>query len=56
MPERTVSESELSEIARLVAAEVLEKLQAELSSASPERVDAWSNLLDACACFTSEGN
>jgi hypothetical protein len=54
MPERTVNADELSELSRLLCAEVMEKLRAEINSASPERTEAWAHVIDACACFVED--
>jgi hypothetical protein len=54
MPDRTVSERELRESARLVASDLLEKIHEAIANPapSPEKLEAYANLLsalDGCA-------
>lgn len=47
MADRTVSEAELRENARLAAADVVEYIYKDFKTFSPERMESFANLLSA---------
>lgn len=58
MPDRTVSETELRESARLAAAELVDKIREAIAIPAPfpEKLEAYANLLTALdQCATEPG-